>query len=237
MDNNKLRIDSDFLTFFRTRAEGVSKTTAHWRMKRVLNGNFENIAFYLDFLADFSMICSWATFENVFIPYYEQLFGKDEEIHRFVKGGDLTFEQWKQVIIQNFLAPSFPKIFEYLDDGQYFDFITNYRVSDLEGKLPEGTLLCKSGTTHTLTVAYLENLDQTIIDFTFEVRGEMFNETPWGPDYPNFCLQKQDVVYNRALLSETLRNFQTKLDFKIIFFDFEWGSHPLWTIDETGFLN
>lgn len=126
----------------------------HWK------GNFENISFNLDFLHDFSLNCTWTNFEDVFIPYYEKIFGEYEKNHRFVNIGNLTFQQWKEILIEKSLVPSFPKIYDDLGNGEYFDFITNFRVSDTEGKLTENTLLFdKYGTTQTLTVSYLEDLD------------------------------------------------------------------------------
>ena len=233
-----LKIDSDFLTFFRNRADGVSKQTAHWNLQKVLKGNFENISFYLDFLHSFSHSCEWTTFENVFIPYHEQIFGKNEKIHRFINDGDITFQQWKQIIIDNYLVPTFPKLSDDLGEGEYFDFIINFRVSNAESNLINDTLLFdKSGTIQTLTLNYLPDLDQTVVNFCFKVRGEVFNEIPWGSEFANFHIQKSDVEHNRRLLTETLLHFQSNLNFNILGFDFEWGSHPFWTIDESGFIN
>ncbi|WP_028666452.1 hypothetical protein [Runella zeae] len=238
MDVKTLKIDSTFLTFFRNRAVGVSKQTAEWRLQKVLKGNFQNISFYLTFLDDFSKNCSWTSFEEVFIPYYEEIFKKNDNIHRFINNGELKFEQWKQIITDNYLTPTFPKIYDDLGLGEHFDFQINFRVSDTEGILSENTLLFDHyGSTQTLTVAYNEDTDQTYIDFGFEVRGEMFNEIPWGSDYPNFFVQKQNVEYNRKLLTETLLNFQKNLNFDIVDFNFEWGSHRFWTIDKSGFIN
>lgn len=238
MNIKTLRIDSNFLAFFRNRADGVSKQTAHWNLKKVLKGNFENIPFYLDFLNDFSINCPWTSFENVFIPNYKEIFGENTKIHRFINDGNLTFEQWKKIINDKYLAPTFPKVSDKLWNGEGFDFITNFRVSDTEGQLAQDTLLFdKYGTTQVLDVCYWEDLDQTFIDFCFEVRGEMFNEIPWGSDFKDFYVQKQNMEHNRRLLTETLQNFENKLNFNIVGFGFEWGGHSLWKIDRSGFIN
>lgn len=79
MELNNLIVDTNFLTFFRNNSEAVSKITVHWNFRKSIEGNHENIPFFLKLLESISENCRWITFETVYIPYYKEIFGDDEK--------------------------------------------------------------------------------------------------------------------------------------------------------------
>lgn len=231
-----LLVNEQFVNYFRREAQTVSKKTARWGITKQIEGNKDNISDFIELVDILKRCFDWFLIEGVCIPYYKEIFGRDEKIHRYVNDGKITYEEWKKNILDNFTTIYFPQDDIVLDSGQYFDITTNFKIlfnGNVEGLYSSfgyGNIL-------PINIFYFKNLEKTTINILLEIRGEPFNEYPWGKENIDFYLNKEFVYHNRKLLRESMTKLEDE-GFKIESFGFEWGkTHKLWKINKLGFIN
>ena len=123
---NSFLVTDDFIKFFRQNAETVGNQCAGWVLEKTINGYVTGFEYYFDVIDAFIRDFSFFTIEGGFVPYYEEIFGKNETLHRYTCTGPDNYDDWKKEILKhNNIAFPMESSIEF---GESFEIIVNYKV-------------------------------------------------------------------------------------------------------------
>ncbi len=196
-----LHTDGSFTNLFRKKGQFINHDPLTLCFTKMLEGDHTTYGLTLDTLQDILDDFGWIELTYVLLQYSPEI--QREDLVRYNPKTEADFTTWKNKVLSihrnTFLMKD--EVYDFFEDPMQFQF--NYKCSD-------ELLFTTDYSPGVITLTYGQDDDLTYCKIILELREELFKFLPWGENYKELTLSKEDVESNLKELNKSIELLQQK---------------------------